>query len=183
MNPAQRTAEDWKQLLKSPYWQDIEWDRKPPLPPFFPDLRPVAVRIETETLADPAAVERKLAGFPAHAGWVERQSGTEFFEAGGFPGDARGFGPVVSAELAGEREGLSVRLVPGGWIVAHIAEEEGAVGDCLAHDTAFAGIDHLPVSGQVFGRKPNYRVYWRHEQEHGWRQFAARLLGFEGGQR
>jgi hypothetical protein len=178
MSKAQQTAGDWRWLRESEHWQDSK-------PPLFPDLRPATIRIEAETLSDLDAVERKLAGFAAAAGWVERQSGTVFFDtdfkAGGFPPGDGDFDAIVGAELAGDGESLAVRVVAGGWRITRIRDREDPAGEFLSHDTEFEGVDRLPASGRDFGRKLSYRVYWRHDEEHGWRQFASRLLGFEGG--
>jgi hypothetical protein len=174
MNKAQQTADDWRRLRESEHWRDSK-------PPLFPGLRPATVKIEAETLADSDAVERKLAGFAASAGWVERQSGTVFFEAGSFPPGDGDFDAIVGAELAGDGESLAVRVVAGGWRVTLVRDRDDPAGEFLSHDTVFEGVDRLPASGRDFGRKLSYRVYWRHDEEHGWRQFASRLLGFEGG--
>lgn len=176
MKRAEQTAADWRRLRESPHWRDIK-------PPQFPDLRPTRVTIEPADEAEPDRVERRLAAFKARAGWIERQSGTAFFGDGAsVPAPAGDFDAIIGAELAGEDESLSVRVVADGWRLTHIRDQDDPTGDHLCHDMVLAGVDRLPASGQTFGRTLHYRVYWRHDAEFGWRQVAARLLGFEGGE-
>ena len=168
---AKQTAADWQALREMRDWKDTN-------PPLFPDLQPAKLSVDVQTLTEPAAVEAALAAFKPKAGWVERQSRTACFDAGELPPPQGGFDAIVSAELAGEGESLSVRLVANGWRLTTLSETANDDREWLMHDTTLAGVERLPASGTVFGRTLKYRVYWKYDPEQGWRQSAARLLGF-----
>ena len=168
---AKQTADDWCKLRGQADWQDTN-------PSLFPGLRPAQINISVQNLGNPTAVESALATFKAESGWVERQSRTAFFEDGKLPQPEGEFDAITNAELAGQGESLCVRLVAGGWRLTTFSETEREDGEWLMHDTAISGIDRLPSTAATFGHSLQYRVYWQYDPEQGWRQFAARLLGF-----
>jgi hypothetical protein len=172
MSLAQQLAEDWRRLRAAPGWQAT-----PGAP--FPELTPCQVRLESCFEADPDAVDRAAARFGARWGWLERQSRLALVDPGAWPAAEGGFDAILSGELAGEGESLLIRRVAEGWRLARIGDQPSPDGECLSHDQSMAGVDILPVAGVPFGARLNYRVYWRHDPDLGWRQFAARLLGFD----
>jgi len=177
MNAAMTTRADWRRLRESPHWRDSQ-------PPLFPDLEVATLRMTAECYADAdlPALEARLSGFQAREGWIERQSGLVYWTDGEPPPAPDGeYDGLVAAELAKAGEGLTLRVTAAGWCVTHFQDEDDPAGADLRHDVVLAGVDRLPATRQVLGRRLRYRVYWRHDDEFGWRQVAARLLGFEGG--
>ncbi|SMF94856.1 hypothetical protein SAMN02949497_2192 [Methylomagnum ishizawai] len=172
MNRAHRTAEDWRKLKLAQAWREFG-------PPGLPDLVPCVVRLESSLATDPDTVEQAIRGFDAQAGWLERQSRLALVLGGASrPGPDGDFDPILAGELAGARGSLWVRRVAEGWRLTHITDIPAADGGHLSQERSLAGVDHLPATGQAFGAHLRYRVYWRYDEDSGWRQFAARLLGF-----
>ena len=172
MNRAQQLAEDWRRLRLMPGWQ-----ASPGAP--FPGLVPCQVLLESCFEADLDAVDRAAAGFGARCGWLERQSRLALVGPDAWPAAEGGFDAILSGELVGEGESLLIRRVAGGWRLARIGDQPCPDGEYLSHDQSMAGVDMLPATRVAFGARLNYRVYWRHDPDVGWRQFAARLLGFD----
>jgi hypothetical protein len=170
MNPACRAAEDWRKLRSTSPWQDAG---KPP----FPDIVPCALALESLFEADAAAVERMARGFGAQCGWLERQSRLALVGEDGWPAADGGFDPILDGELAGNEAGLLIRKVAEGWLLTRIGDRPDPAGAHLSHEQRLAGVDLLPAAGRAFGLSLRYRVYWRYDEDTGWRQFAARFLG------
>lgn len=173
MNHAYRTAEDWRNLKRTAPWREIA-------KPALPDLIPCAVTLESTHIATPGEVERIAQGFAAHCGWLERQSRLALVLGDGdWPGPEDGFDAILAGELAGDRASLGIRRVADGWRLTWVGDTPDEAGPFLGQEQRLTGVERLPATGQAFGARLNYRVYWRHDEDLGWRRFAARLLSFE----
>lgn len=170
MSDARRTAADTRLLAAHPIWQTL-------LPTGLPQLSPCTLTLESRLVTDPADLERIAEGFDATFGWLERQSRLALVGRGNWPGADGGFDAILAGELAGASTGLLIRRVAEGWRLTRIGDRPDPDSPHLCHEETLAGVERLPATGQIFGRRLRYRVYWRHAADAGWRRCAARLLG------
>ena len=170
MNHARRAVEDWRKLKTT---------MRGSVRPSLLELSPCSVLLESVMLADSAEVERIAQGFGARCGWLERQSRIALARPGeDWPGPEGGFDAILSGELSRDDVSLRIRSISDGWRLCWISDKIAENGEHLCNEQTLAGVDRIPATGQTFGARLNYRVYWRYEEDFGWRQFAARLLSF-----
>ncbi len=121
-------------------------------------------------------VKAKVKAFEPKQGWLCFQDKVEYFCRNCEKKEM----PYSSILLYGEVinvDGKSLHIREdgrGGWILTYFTETEGE--QYLVETKEFLGEKKLAPD------KLYYRVYWQHDKEHGYHQFAARFIGFEKGE-
>ncbi len=133
-------------------------------------LKPCNLTLISESAQTPQAVREKLMRFKPEQGWLCFQDQVEYFRKGESVPD---FGIVFYGEVV-NTQGQSLHIREngqGGWVLTTYTENlEG--DQYLVENAAFLGEKHF-APAQLF-----YRVYWQHDEQQGYRQFAARFMRF-----
>lgn len=138
-------------------------------------MEPVYFSITTRTV-NQAEAEQALAAFPAQQGWVCRQSSLNVFDHPNDRPDPTEGGVLLSAELVATDDQRSLHLRQNGagaWLLSELCEgtavNQAKAVDGLAHSVDLIG------NSSVARKDLSYRVYWRHDADHGWQTCASRL--------
>jgi len=163
MNQAMISA--WEQLRSSDAVEGL------------PEFRATGLEIEHETIDSHEALIQRLEAFEARAGWLQCQSRQWLFRDGltDMKAEAEQHGELLSAEAVnGQGQSLAIRQdARGGWHLTRLTpESEGAyLCDTVSHRAATESGQHL-----------QYRRYWQHDKDLGFRPFTAGLIGLGGEQ-
>lgn len=124
---------------------------------------------KSENYPTPQEIQEKVENFNPEQGWLCFQSKVEYFRKGKtmpYSGILL-YGEVINAQ----GQSLHIREDgQGGWILTSFEETED--NNYLVEDTEFLGEKELAP------KKLRYRVYWKYDERHGYRQVAARFNGF-----
>lgn len=138
----------------------------------LPPLAETRVHISDRRLDDHGDLLRYIHAFQPEQGWISQQSRNHLFESGVGLALPEEHGYVLEAELV--KPGCSLRIRgdgSGGWRFFEIREgEDACLTPALVQESTQLARD---------GKRLNYRVLWRHDDDFGWRPWAARLAGIE----
>ena len=138
------------------------------------------LKIASELCKTPEAVIEKIEAFAPKQGWLCFQSEVAYFCQQDFCKNHSipSHGIILYGEVVNDQSSLHIREEgQGGWILTELTETQG--DEYLVERKRFLGEGKvLPGGKRLSPDKLYYRIYWQHDKEYGYRQFAARFTGF-----
>lgn len=143
----------------------------------LPEFRATGLRIEQKTIQSHDGLMQQLAAFKPSAGWLQCQSRQWLFSDGlpDMNAAADEHGQLLNAEAVNaEGQSLAIRQdARGGWHLTRLHPEADGpyLCDTVSHRAATGAGDNL-----------QYRRYWQHDNDLGFRPFTAAFIGLGGEQ-